>query len=122
MQSEVEWMCEIYQTIFKGSSVMEEVVFFHRSSKTLILGDLIENFKPETLGLAQRMIARFAGILSPHGKTPIDWRLSFIFGKTKARKSLSIIKEWKPDNIVISHGECILGNGLEYINKSFSWL
>ena len=41
------WSDEIDQLIFKGSSVIEEVVFFHKSTKTLIVTDLIENFEPE---------------------------------------------------------------------------
>jgi hypothetical protein len=122
MLPEDEWSKEIDQTIFKGSFVMEEVIFFHRSSKTLVLTDLIENFKPESFNLWQRVLAKFTGILSPHGKTPVDWRLSFAFGKNEAKKSLSIMMAWKPENIVISHGECIFGNGLEFLKKSFLWV
>ncbi len=121
MQSEDEWSPEIDQTIFKGSP-FKEVVFFHRNSKTVIFADLIENFKPEFFNRWQRMVGKFAGILSPHGKAPLDFRLSFAFGKNKAKKSLSIIMEWNPENIIISHGECILGGGLEFLKKSFSWV
>jgi len=121
MQSEEEWSPEIDQTIFKGSP-FKEVVFFHRNSKTVIFADLIENFKPEFFNGWQRMVGKFAGILSPHGKAPLDFRLSFAFGKNKAKKSLSIIMEWNPENIIISHGECIFGDGLEFLKKSFSWV
>jgi hypothetical protein len=122
MQPEKEWKEEIDQTIFKGSPAMEEVVFFHRGSNTLILTDLIENFKPESFNWWQRILAKFTGILSPHGKTPIDWRLTFVFGKKKAKQSLSILMAWKPENIIVSHGECIFGNGLGFMRKSFSWI
>ena len=107
MLPEVEWSNEIRQTIFKGSPAMQEVVFFHTSSKTLILTDLIENFKPGAFNWWQRILAGLTGILSPHGKTPVDWRLSFAFGKKAAKKSLSIMMAWEPDVIVISHGECM---------------
>ena len=43
------WSDEIEQLVFKGSSVIKEVVFFHKSTKTLILTDLIENFEPEKI-------------------------------------------------------------------------
>lgn len=118
---ENEWVKDIDQTTFKGSSVMEEVVFFHRSSKTLILTDLIENFKPESLNWWRRIVAHLGGVLSPNGKTPADWRFSFIFGRKEAKKSLATIIEWKPENIIIAHGECIFGNGLDFVKKSFSW-
>ena len=45
--AENEWKGQINQLIFNGSQAMDEVVFFHPSSKTLILTDLIENFHPE---------------------------------------------------------------------------
>ena len=122
MHPEAEWSTEINQTIFKGSPALQEVVFSHSRSKTLILADLIEYFKPDSFNWWQRILARVTGILSPHGKTPIDWRLSFIGGINEARKSLSIILSWEPDVIVVSHGECILGNGVRFLQKSFLWL
>jgi hypothetical protein len=122
MKPEEEWEEEIDQTIFKGSFVMEEVVFFHQSSNTLILTDLIENFKPESFNSWQRILAKLTGILSPNGKTPIDWRLSFIFGKKEAATSLAILMGWEPENIIVSHGECIFGDGLEFLKKSFLWV
>jgi len=120
--SEKEWEDEIEQIIFQGSPIMEEAVFFHVSSKTLILTDLLENFSSSAFNWWQKPIAWLTGILSPNGKTPIDWRLSFLFGKAKARVALDQMTAWKPTNIIISHGECIIGNGSEFLNKSFRWL
>ncbi len=121
--TEDEWAEDISQTIFMGSPVMEEVVFFHKRSSTLILTDLIENFDPNTLNTWQTGLARFAGILSPHGKTPIDWRLTFLLGnRRKARDSLAQMLAWNPDNIILSHGKCIFGNGRDFLKSSFHWL
>ncbi len=121
--AEREWDTEINQAVFRGSPAMEEVIFYHIPSKTLILTDLIENFNPLTLNWWQRMLARFAGILHPNGKMPIDWRLSFLFGdKNKARQSLNTILSWHPENIIISHGECVFGNGTKFVKNSFLWL
>lgn len=120
---EASWADEIDQTIFKGSPAMEEVIFFHKPSSTLILTDLIENFNPDTLNQWQAMLAWFAGILSPNGKTPLDWRLTFFFGsKKQAIASLDQLLAWKPDNVVMSHGECIIGGGVEFLLSSFNWL
>ena len=41
------WEDQINQLVFKGSAYIEEVVFFHKDSQTLILTDLIENFETE---------------------------------------------------------------------------
>ena len=60
------WSDEIDQLIFKGSSVIEEVVFFHKSTKTLIVTDLIENFEPEKIASPiRRKIYRFSSCNSP---------------------------------------------------------
>lgn len=120
--SEKEWADEIEQTVFQGSPAMEEVVFFHIRSKTLILTDLIENFNPSAFNWWQKTLAWFAGILSPNGKTPLDWRISFLFGKAKARIALDTMLGWRPNNIIISHGECIIDNGFEFLNNSFRWV
>ena len=121
--AEDEWKEDISQTIFKGSPAMEEVVFFHVRSSTLILTDLIENLEQNTLNSWQVALAKFAGIVSPHGKTPIDWRLTFLFaGRQQARVSLARMLEWNPDNIVLSHGECIFGGGSDFLQSSFHWL
>jgi hypothetical protein len=118
-----EWLLEIDQTVFQGSPAMEEVVFYHKLSRTLVLTDLIENFDPKTLNWWQRGLARFAGILHPHGKTPLDWRLTFQFGsKAKARCSLGRIMDWDVENVILSHGKCVFGYGGEFVRESFSWL
>lgn len=120
--AEVEWQGEIEQLIFKGSKVMEEVVFFHNDSKTLILTDLIENFHPDHFNGYKKILAKITGIISPNGKTPLDWRASFMFNKPKARTCLQHIIHWHPERIIISHGECIEENAIEFLKRSFNWL
>ncbi|MDG9666638.1 DUF4336 domain-containing protein [Hahella sp. CR1] len=116
------WEKDVDQTLFRGSFAMKEAVFFHRSSRTLILGDLIENFRVDHFHGWRRWVALLTGIIAPHGKTPIDWRLTFIFGRSKARAALRKMQAWRPDNIIIAHGECVIGHGSEFLARSFSWL
>lgn len=120
--AEIAWQDEIEQLVFRGSKVMEEVVFFHKQSKTLILTDLIENFHPDHFKGLRKILAKITGIISPNGKTPLDWRVSFIFNKAKARVSLQKMIDWNPKRIIISHGECIENDALEFLKKSFGWL
>jgi hypothetical protein len=119
---ENEWSEEINQLIFKGSKVMDEVVFFHKKSKTLILTDLIENFHPDHFTGIKKLLAELTGIISPNGKMPIDWRATFVFGKKDARKSFAKMIGWKPEKIIIAHGECINKNAVAFLQQSFSWL
>lgn len=121
-QPEPEWANEIDQLIFAGSWVMQEMIFFHRLSKTLILADLIENFDRNWFTGWRKWAAKFAGILEPDGRAPIDYRFSFLGRKSKARASVERMKTWKPDNIIIAHGACYKGNAGEELERAFRWV
>ncbi|WP_227545993.1 DUF4336 domain-containing protein [Marinobacter fonticola] len=114
------WSAEIDQIIFSGSRMMEEAVFFHRPSATLIVADLIENFPAGHFNWWQQPIARLAGIVAPHGKTPLDWRLTF--NRRHAQDSLTHIKAWVPKFIVMAHGEIVEEKDNAFLNDSFDWL
>ncbi len=118
---EPDWDGEIDQLVFRGSFVMEEVVFFHKASRTLILTDLIENFPASHLQGWKLHLAKMAGIIAPNGRTPLDWRLTFSDRKT-ARACLNKMISWQPQNIIVSHGKCVFGGGTEFLERSFSWL
>jgi hypothetical protein len=45
----LEWLPSIDQAWFRGSVVMDEIVFFHRSSGTAIVADLIQTFDDQFL-------------------------------------------------------------------------
>jgi hypothetical protein len=116
------WANDIKQVLFTGSPLMEECVFFHQSSGVLIVTDLIENFPSTDFTYWQRFFAKGAGVLAPNGKMPLDWRLSFMFGQSHARKHLEVILAWHPNTIVMAHGLIIEHNGQQFLEESFKWL
>jgi hypothetical protein len=116
-----EWQEEIDQLAFRGSRVMEEIVFFHRASRTLILADLIENFDPATLGLVHRLLARLGRVLAPHGQTPLDYRMTFR-DRDAARQALARIVEWRPERIIFSHGLWVESDAEAFLRRAFAWL
>ncbi|MBU77582.1 MAG: hypothetical protein CMK63_11365 [Pseudoalteromonadaceae bacterium] len=117
-----QWQADISQELFTGSPFMEECVFFHNNSKTLIVTDLIENFSGDNFKAWQKWLAKGAGILAPNGKTPIDWRLSFMFKKPQARQHFEKILAWEPEVIIMAHGEIIKHHAMGFLRESFSWL
>lgn len=118
-----DWSEEINQLIFKGSRALEEVVFFHKASRTLILTDLIENFEPKrTSNLFWKAIYKLAGIAYPDGKTPIDLRLSFFGQKAQARECYDRMLSWQPEKIILAHGRWYDSNGTEELKRAFKWL
>ncbi|NVD06490.1 DUF4336 domain-containing protein [Vibrio sp. JPW-9-11-11] len=116
------WCDDIAQVLFSGSPLMQECVFFHKQSKTLVVTDLVENFSGKQFNYWQRLVAKGVGILAPNGKTPLDWRLSFMFGKADARKHLECLLQWDPHVLVMSHGEIVRDNAKPFLIKSFKWL
>lgn len=107
----------------KGSSVIEEVVFFHKSTKTLILTDLIENFEPENIASPIcRRFYRLARVTAPDGQTPIDYRMTFIGRQREAKVSFARMLNWKPDKIVLAHGLCFFKNGTDELRRAFRWI
>jgi len=115
------WSGEIDQVVFGGSRFMDEVVFFHRASKTVILGDLIENFDPAQLSWFHRTLARFAGVLAPHGGTPRDFRMTFRDHR-ETRQALDRMREWAPERILFAHGLWVDQDATGFLDRAFSWV
>ncbi len=119
------WAEEIAQAWFKGSPMMDEVVFFHRPSSTAILADLSENFSEEYLrehwSWWRRAVARLWGIVDPKGHAPLEWRLSFIDRKP-ARAALEKMLAWKPVRVVMAHGVWRSEGGEAFLRQAFNWL
>lgn len=119
---EAFWAKEVDQLRFRGSWILDEVVFFHRQSKTLILGDLVENFDPKALSRFHRLLARFGRVLAPRGQTPLDYRQSFLLRHRPARESLQRMLEWCPSSVVMCHGLPVYEDAMEFLEAAFGWL
>lgn len=115
------WKTDIDQTVFCGSFAMEEVVFFHRASRTAIFGDLIQRLPPVTAIGWRGMIMRLDDLVGPHGSTPREWRLSFL-SRDAARAARRKVLAWEPERLLIAHGECAASGAVEIIAASLSWI
>ena len=116
------WAGTLDQLRFKGSRAIEEVVFLHRPSATLVLADLIENFEADRLDTPMRWIARFGGVLAPDGKTPLDMRLTYLGHKAAARACFERMLAWQPRRIILAHGRCFMHDGEAELRRAFAWL
>jgi hypothetical protein len=117
-----QWAADLDQLIFRGSRFMDEVVFFHRKSSTLILADLIENFEPAKVSKYFCWLIKLAGSASPDGKAPWDLRLTFWGRKAQARSCLKRMFQWEPRKIILSHGRWYQDNGTAELHRAFRWL
>lgn len=116
------WTPDLDQVRFRGSRVIEEFVFFHRASTTLILADLIENFEREKLTRGMRWLAWLGGVLDPDGKAPLDMRMTFMGRKRLAREGFDRIMAWHPQQVILAHGRCYERNAETELRRAFRWL
>jgi hypothetical protein len=118
----LDWANEIDQLIFRGSRFMDEVVFFHRQSATLILADLIENFEEKKVSQWWVWLVKLAGIVDPDGQTPLDLRMTFWGRKEQASNSFQQMLQWEPEKVILCHGRWYKNNGTAEIRRAFRWL
>lgn len=117
----VPWEDEIEQCHFRGQ-FMEEVIFCHRPSQTLIVTDLIENFEPNRVPPWLRIPLKLAGNLAPHGKAPLDLRLTFFRNKPELRQKRQQLLDWRPQRIILAHGAIIEDDAVGELERAFCWL
>jgi hypothetical protein len=101
---------------------MEEIIFFDRRTRTLILADLIENFEAEKVGGFHAWLIRLAGAADPDGKAAIDLRLTFLGRKKEARSALERMLAWKPERVIMAHGRWYERDGTGELRRAFRWV
>lgn len=120
-EADPQWIADIDQVIFRGSLALEEVVFFHRASRTAIFCDLIQRFPDAAAEGWKGTVMRLNGLVGPHGSTPREWRLSFI-SRDAARAARQKVLDWKPEQLLIAHGECARNGATGIIADALRWI
>jgi len=115
------WAEDIDQVVFRGSRFLEEVVFFHRRSRTALVTDLIQRFDPEQLHGLVRVVMRLWGLVGENGSTPREWKASFL-DRGPAREALQRALAWDPARLVIAHGRLPEEHGREALARGLRWL
>ena len=120
-ESEPAWAADIDQVIFRGSFAMEEVAFFHRASRTAIMGDLIQRHDEANMSGWKGKLMRLDGLVGEHGSTPREWRASFV-RRARARRARAKVLSWEPDRLLIAHGECVHSGATGIITRALNWI
>ncbi|MCF2905651.1 DUF4336 domain-containing protein [Octadecabacter sp. CECT 8868] len=113
------WADEIEWHHVQGSTTHQEVVFFHKASRTLILTDLIENFEKTQVSVWMWPLLRLAGNTDPDGKMPIDMANTFRKGRDHLRRSVEHMIAWAPRRVIIAHGRWYRKNGVAELRRAF---
>jgi hypothetical protein len=114
-----EWRGEVDQVFFRGRPYENEVTFFHRASRTLLLCDLAFNFGPSAAAPTRWLmkLIRSYGRLGPSKLDPL-----LIRDRKAARESLEKILAWDFDRVIVSHGDVLERGGHEILSNGYAWL
>lgn len=113
------WATDIDQIAILGNRWLTEIAFFHRPSRTVILGDFGYHIG-ESSPLKTRVMARIAGVYKQVGCT-VDYRLAINNNET-FRRSIQDVLAWDFDRVIPGHGEIIEADGKQAVLDGFDWL
>ena len=115
------WDNDFEQVIFKGNKFLSEIVFYHKFSKTVIMGDIIQNNEKKRGRPITNLIFKISGAAYPNGGVGFDFKLTFSDRKA-AKETLDKIFSWDFDKLIIAHGPCLTDNAKKYVKSAFAWL
>ncbi len=97
----------------------DEVVFFHRPSKTLILTDFVFHLtKAETPAFTRFMM--FFGGAYPNVRCSHVERV--MMDRKKGREDLGRLLEWDFDRLIMGHGQIVEEGGRAALKRAYKWL
>jgi hypothetical protein len=112
------WAADLDQRLIRSDSLFDEVVFFHRRSRTLIVADLLER-ADETWPPLSRLIYRLMGLYQRAGP-PIDMKLLLsLRRRAETRASVDKILSWDFDRLIMSHGALIDSGAKDVVRRAF---
>ncbi|MEN8184619.1 MAG: DUF4336 domain-containing protein [Myxococcota bacterium] len=112
------WAGQLEQCLVAGFPLINEVVFFHPPTRTLVASDLAFQVGPET-PTATRLFLRMAGVRQ-FGPTYLERLLAR--DRAAARRSFERILDWDFDRIVVAHGPVLESGGREALRAGYRWL
>jgi len=107
-EPDVLWEAELEQCRMEGAPSSNEAIFYHRSSRTLILTDLCFNFTPAPTG----WLGIFLRLAGAHGRLAVSRLMRFILkDREKVRSVIARILDWDFDRIIVAHGAIVERDG-----------
>lgn len=116
-----EWLGELDQCLV-DLGTYQEIVFFHRRSRTLVVTDLMQNFEGDRVARPlTRLLLKVGGATGPIGTTSVEIRLAATGRRGELRAAVSQMQAWEPDSIILSHGLCYRMDARRELTRAFAW-
>ncbi len=115
------WADEIDQAHVQGIGLfLDEIVFYHRRSRSLIVADLLFNLSEKDAWITRMMgslvIGPFPGCRFARLYRPA------VTDRQRMRTAVERILDWDFDQIIVGHGAIVENNGKEVFRTAFRWL
>ena len=114
-----EWRGDLEQRTIRGMPMLNEVAFFHPSSRTLIATDLIFNV-PRDRPWGIPIVSRLLDVGGRFGPSRLGRWL--IRDKQAARESLGLIMRWDFDRVIVAHGDVLESGGHKKVRDAFGFI
>jgi hypothetical protein len=103
----------------EGAPIVDEFVFFHEGTRTLVAGDLVFNVtRPQ--GLVANVALFVVGCHGRFAQTRA-WRF-FVKDRAAAAASARSILATRPDALVMAHGDAVQGDAYERLESALAWM
>jgi hypothetical protein len=107
------------QQLMRGMPKLDEYVFLHRPSRTLLVTDLAFNIRESSSWLTRAYLK----LCRTYGKlAPTLLLKSMVKDRAALRASLDTVLGWDFERVVVCHGEVLERGGREALRDGFTWL
>lgn len=114
------WVAALDQILLEGAPGLNEVVFLHRASRTLVCLDLCFNVRRSS-SLFTRLFMRANGAWDRFGPSRL-FRYAILKDARALRRSVDRILAWDFERVTVAHGDVLESGGREALRASFAWL
>ena len=111
------WAADLDQVWIGGAPKVNEVVFLHKSSRTLLLVDLVFNMRSKNL--LESLFLRINGSVGLGTSRLMRFMLKDL---EATRASVQRTMEWDFDRVIMAHGEILEQDAKSSLRASFDWL
>lgn len=113
------WAETVDQVLVEGFGLVNEVVFFHRPSATLIATDLAFNIQASSPALTRAVFS----VVGRYGRVaPTLLERLGVRDRVAFRRSLERILAWPFERVIVAHGEVSETGGRQELIDGYRWL
>ena len=115
----LEWKDDLDQLAVKGNALDNEIVFYHKPSRSLIVADLCFNIPPDRSGFTSA-VAGVLGVLdqmAPSRNFKVMTRNASL-----VRQTIKRILKWDFQRVILSHGNIVETDAKAKFREAFAYL